>query len=104
MRFVGYATPEDTLQSLFWAGHNHDFTNLLQAFVPEKAQLLQTQFEAGGAESFFQKADSLIDIRILDRKQGTDGTVVLSVEIVPGESPEHVPFRQVNGQWRAEGF
>ena len=44
-QFLGYSTPEDTIQSVLWAMQNRDFTNLLQAMTPESAKKLQAQVQ-----------------------------------------------------------
>jgi hypothetical protein len=105
-RFVGYNTPDDTLQSLLWAVQNHDLTNLLQAFTPEIAKEYREQ--AGESpqsiEHFWSESAALVGIGIVGRKQdASDGSITAEMEVVPGEDGPRMTFRQVNGQWKIAG-
>src|SRR5262249_46586915 len=37
-KWLGYNTPEDTLQSLFWAAQNHNLEKFLEGLAPEAAE------------------------------------------------------------------
>lgn len=105
-RMVGYSTPDDTLQSLLWAIQNHDLTNALQAFAPERTENLRAK--AGetpeSIEEFFSEAAGLVGVRIVNREQdASDGSLTVQVEVVPGEPGPRITFRQINGQWRIAG-
>ncbi|MGO8927397.1 MAG: hypothetical protein ACLQU3_10975 [Limisphaerales bacterium] len=105
-RFVGYNTPDDTLQSLLWAVQNHDLTNVLQAFTPEIAARLRAQVGESpeSIEDFWQKSVGLIGCRIVSRETDpSDGSITAEVEVVPGQSGPRPTFRQINGQWKMEG-
>jgi len=102
-RFVGYNTPEDTLQSVLWAARSHDLTNILQAFAPEVAEQLRAQ--AGESpqslEEFWSKSAGLVGMRIVSRKpEASDGSITVEVEVAPGVPNAEVTFRQINGQWK----
>lgn len=102
-RFVGYNTPEDTLQSVLWAARSHDLTNILQAFAPEVAEQIRAQ--AGESpqslEDFWSKSAGLVGMRIVSRKpEASDGSVTVEVQVAPGETNGEVTFRQINGQWK----
>jgi len=102
-RFVGYNTPEDTLQSVLWAARNHDLTNVLQAFAPEVAEQIRAQVGESpeSIEDFWSKSAALVGLRIVNRKQETgDGSITAEVEVVPGMPNAEVTFRQINGQWK----
>jgi len=107
-RNMGYSTPENTLQSMLWAMENHDLTNFLQAFAPERTENLRAN--AGetpeSIEEFFSEAAGLVGVRIVNREQdASDGSLTVQVEVVPGEPGPRITFRQINGQWRiAEPF
>jgi hypothetical protein len=105
-RMVGYNTPEDTLQSLLWGLQNHDLTNVLQAFAPDRAEKLRAQ--AGQSrqsiEDFFSQAAGFVGMRVAKREpQASDGTLAVEVEVVPGESGPRITFRRIDGQWRIVG-
>ena len=104
-RLVGYATPEDTVQSFLWALQQRNFTNLLQTMTPEVAQKLQTMVEQSGrsSEEFFKDSEVLPGLAIRGRENLPDGSVQLQVEMVPGVPPEKFLVRNVNGQWKLAG-
>jgi hypothetical protein len=105
-RMVGYNSPDDTLQSLLWAARNHDLTNILQAFTPERAEEIRAQ--AGESresiEDFFSKSTALVGMRVVKRDQAaSDGSVAVEVEVMPDMPPAQISFRQIDGQWKIAG-
>ena len=105
-RMVGYKSPDDTLQSLLWAVHSHDLTNVLQAFTPDSAEQIRAQ--AGESREaiadFFSKSAALVGMRIVKRGQeASDGSVAVEVEVMPDMPPAQISFRQINGQWKIAG-
>jgi hypothetical protein len=101
-RMVGYGTPEDTIQSLLWAVRNHDWTNTLQAFTPERAQAIHevTAHSGRSIADLFQDAGTLVGARILTRQRRPDGAIQTQIEVLPGLPPVEMLFLQVNGQWK----
>ncbi len=102
-RMVGYNTPEDTLQSLLWAMHNHDLTNVLQALTPEQAEQLRAH--AGGSressEDFFRTTAGFVGMRVVKREQeANDGSITLELEVIPGMPGPRIKFHQINSQWK----
>jgi hypothetical protein len=105
-RMVGYNTPDDTLQSLLWAVQNHDLTNVLQAFTPERAEQLQAEARQSDqfTEDFFRDSAAFVGMAIVGRKQDTnDGSIEVEVEVLPGMPLEGFNFRQINGHWKIAG-
>ena len=105
-RMVGYNTPDDTLQSLLWATQNHDLTNLLQAFTPERAEQLQAKARQSdqSTEDFFRDSAAFVGMAVVGRKQDTnDGSIDVEVEVLPGMPHAEISFRQINGQWKIAG-
>jgi hypothetical protein len=103
-RMVGYNTPDDTLQSMLWAMHNRDFTNLLQALTPEAVRQIQAQATRSGRglESFFQGTEIIPGFNIVSREPQPDGSISLKAEIAPGLPFVPVKLRQINGEWKME--
>jgi hypothetical protein len=101
-RFMGYSSPENTIQSLLWSIQNHDLTNMLQSFSPEKSEQLMAEVAESKRppENFFQDAGALPGMGILSRKQLPDGSVELQVEMAPGLNPAPIRMRQFGGQWK----
>jgi hypothetical protein len=104
-KWLGYNSPEDTLQSLFWAVQNHDLDKLLEAFTPETAQQFREaiRLTSSSAEQFFKskETDMPPGFRISERRQNEDGTIQLQVEVAPDIPGEPFIFRQIGGQWKA---
>lgn len=104
-QMAGFSTPENTLQTLLWAIHNHDLTNLLQALTPDRAEQMRTRVDQTNESiaEFFHNAAGFIGMGILSRTQDTqDGSIALEVEVIPGTPHEKITFRQVNGEWKID--
>lgn len=102
-RNVGYATPENTIQSLLWAIKNRDSLSLLQAFVPENAKQLKERMKSlSSTEDFFKEYEVLPGMHVLGKEAGADGAEVLTIEFMPGVA-EQLTFQQFEGQWKLVG-
>jgi hypothetical protein len=99
-RFVGYGTPDDTLQSFLWALHNRNLTNLLQALTPGSAKLLQSQTES--MDSFLEQMQALVGMSITEREQLPDGGMALKVQVLPELPPANITFRNTNREWKMD--
>jgi hypothetical protein len=105
-QMVGYASPQDTIQSFLWAMQKHDFNTVLQSFTPEAAQSMQAQFQQPGhsVDDFFRGSEALVGIGISEQKQLPDGSIEAKVQMGLADfSAPSVVFRQVNGQWKVAG-
>ena len=107
-KFVGYNSPEDTMQSQLWAMQNRDVSVLLNSYEPEfKKKLEEIFLKQSSVETLFKSADAIPGMHILGKVDGpaTDGEVVLMVQIMPGQEPQQLRFKQIGGQWKmASGF
>ena len=106
-KFLGYNTPEETIQSFLWAIQNRDAAKFLEAFSSEKAKQLEARMESRESiEDFFKESNSLPGMHIIGREAGENGEIVLKVEIMPGDEPQpKIRFKQIGGQWKmASGF
>jgi hypothetical protein len=103
---LGFNTPEDTLQTFYWAIHNRDITTLTQAFGPEMLKQLQRQIEKSGrtGADFFKGSENIPPMRVLDREQLPGGSVKLKVGNLPGAEPaeQTIHFQFINGQWKLD--
>jgi len=114
-KWLGYNTPEDTLQSLFWAAQNHNLEKFLEAVTPEAAEELKGRFQKSddpseAAEEFFKEEGLPPGFEVIEREQLGDGAIGLRIHIVrplsgaePGvavDSSEPVRFEQIAGQWK----
>jgi hypothetical protein len=100
---AGYNTPEDTMESLLWALQHGDFTNFLQAFSPEVAQVFPIQTQEAWTNAMNDFHEQFTGLSILGRRELPDGRVELTVKLAghdEAEQPLH--FKQVNGQWKLQ--
>jgi hypothetical protein len=105
-RMMGYNTPDDTLQSLLWAIQNHDLTNFFQAFTPEIAEKGRATVGESPQviEDLFTQVEGFVGIRILKREPDAyDNSIVVEMEVVPGDPVKRTTFSPVNGQWKISG-
>lgn len=104
MKWLGYNSPEDTVQSLFWAMQNHDLDKFMEAFTPEAAQRFReaAHLASDSAEQFFKSQEMEMPpvFRIAERKQNDDGTIRLEVQVALDAPGEQLFFRQIGGQWK----
>jgi hypothetical protein len=103
-QFMGYSTPENTMQSMLWAINNHDFTNLLLAFAPELQQEFQARLSQTNQpiEELWQEAESMPGFRVAGREAGADGSVILKLEMAPGTQAMPMRFRAYGGLWKVD--
>jgi hypothetical protein len=112
-KWVGYNTPEDTLQSLFWAAKNRNVEKFLEGLTPETAGELKDQI--GKSENHAQAIESILEsatlpplFEIVGREQLADGSIGLKIQIVNGnadesrsvDTSEPLGFKQIGGQWK----
>jgi hypothetical protein len=101
-RFVGYATPQATLESFLWAMQNRDPAALARAMTPETAQLFHLQDPAASTAGFFKQFDALIGLGIIGTQPGADGSIKAQVLLLPGIPPEEFLFQNVAGEWKLQ--
>jgi hypothetical protein len=114
-KWLGYNTPEDTIQSIFWAAQNHNLEKFLEAITPEAAEDFKKLFKDSdnpeeAAKKFFEQEGFPSGFRITGREQVANGGVALRVQVLkplssaePGvemDSSEPVRFEQIGGQWK----
>lgn len=112
-RWVGYNSPEDTLQSLLWAAKNRNVEKFLEGLTPESAGELRNQIAKSdnsnqAIESFLESADLPPLFEVIGREQLADGSTGLRVQIVTTngagsqsiDTSEPLGFRLIAGQWK----
>ncbi len=100
-QFVGYSTPENTVQSLLWAFQNRDITNIARAFAPDKAESMLEQIAKDPDP--FKDAPNMPGMRIVNQELMPDGRMNVEIELIPNQPPQKMPFRQINGEWKIDG-
>ncbi len=110
--YVGYATPENTIQSFLWALRNNDLTNVLVALTPEAAARLQAEIARSGRgpEEFFKATEAIPGMAIQAPRTEGDGSVRVHVEVLPAGTnaaganthSEDFRLRSINGEWKLD--
>lgn len=101
-RFVGRATPRDTLESFFAAVRQRDTNLLFQVLDASSGQDIRTTLEGQGAEKTFANLGFLPGFRVRNVEEQPDETARVEVEFDPrsGAATESLTFQRVNGEWR----
>ena len=104
-QFLGYSTPENTVQSWLWAIQNHDLERVLQALTPADAKTLQAGIRASGdPDGFFKGVGAIPGLAIQSRQTMPDGSEELLVYIAPQVPPQKLQLQLVNGEWKMSRF
>jgi hypothetical protein len=110
--FRGYATPEGTIESFFWAKANGNRAVILEAVSPEMQPEVQkqwTQWESEGRD-FVQEMNKskAEEFRIADRRQLSDDEIVVTLYTSRPADDGHIFFNEfgpavlqrIGGQWK----
>ncbi|MGC3958154.1 MAG: hypothetical protein QM813_09510 [Verrucomicrobiota bacterium] len=100
---LGFNSPEDALQSFLWGIEHRDLPTVMKFFGPEEAKQMATRLEReGSTDEFWKEAGVVPGLQVTDRKQQDDGTVALTVQIIPNDDSavSKMLFKQFDGQWR----
>jgi hypothetical protein len=123
-KFVGYDSPQNTLQTFLWALHHKNYPTLLHTMVPELVESLQ---RAEGTPGFsrgkiFESSEAIIGLGIINLvKVNPDGSpegiptnsgdgktlegasaLQAQVQIAPDVPLQLIIFRRVAGEWKME--
>ena len=111
-KWLGYSTPENTLQSFLWAKKNHDLSKYLEALTPDKAdeakEMLQNSTRT--PEQLFGDKELPPAYRIAKRQERdpmVDGRfeyTEFEIQIAPDIPTETLTFQQIEGQWKLRSF
>lgn len=112
-KWLGYSTPEDTIQSLLWALKNHNMEKFLEGLAPEDAQEVKNRVQNSNnhldeaIEAFFKEEASPPGLEIIGREQVADDSVALRIRtLMPdarngsADSSESLQFKRIGGQWK----
>ena len=105
-RNLGYATPEATLETFFWAMQNRDFGRLVESCTPEVAAKFKRDLERGGKseKEFIDIIDRIGGFYIVERTVVREDFVELTVVMLRGNDAKSSPmqFQRINGEWKSE--
>jgi hypothetical protein len=113
LAFAGYATPEATLQSMFWAANNGDSDQLFACFSPEDQAAIgkepngRKNFDAGVKKS--AQAQSIKGLQVMARKVLADDQVELKFKLDFASPPKNgerdkgfaiCSFVKIGSEWK----
>ena len=116
LAFAGYATPEATLQSMFWAANSGDGDQLFACFSPEDQAAIgkepngRKNFDAGVKKN--AQAQSIKGLQITARKVLADDQVEFKFKLDFASPPNNgerdkgfaiCPFVKIGGEWKLRG-
>lgn len=103
---AGFATPEATVQTFFWASATKDFKSLVECMSGRERERFEKELREssdGGAKKFEKDFAVLADMqgfRIAERKQITEDKVELHIQAAAGGHAIPMPLQRVNGEWK----
>ncbi len=105
--FAGYATPEATLQTVWWAQTHKDKTALLDAFAPESRAAFEKMF-AGKSDDEFMSAKlasirQVEGFRILRNHADSDDQVSMTVYVDGADNWQQFQMRRIQNEWKISG-
>lgn len=107
LNFAGYATPEATLQTLFWAVKQGDVESIKKCFTPETQKKMAEQPADELRGEIERMSKRFQGIRVAARKVVSGGEIHLGAQInvADRETPDEAafPFKLIGGEWRLDG-
>src|SRR5260221_7345995 len=101
---VGFAAPENTVQTFVWAISNGNPEQFVQCFTPESARRLEQhpdQFrkEFFGETNPFRKVNGF---RIAERTSVAEGKMRLGIQMVANGAVMPLDLRRVGNEWKID--
>jgi len=103
---AGFATPEATVQTFFWAIANKDVTALAECVTGDARKSMEEELQrsaAGGGKPFeehFGPLAKMQGFRIAEKKQLSDDKVELSIQAAAGGRAMPMRLQLANGEWK----
>lgn len=105
--FVGYATPEATLQSAIFSMSQGDLQTFMASMSPEEAQRVQRSFEGKSPEQVAQEGQresaKIKSFQILAREELAPDRVVLQVYADGEDRVQRVLMQKIGEEWKWAG-
>ena len=109
--FAGYATPEATAQTLFWAlreGNTNTFQAYLEGFTPELRMKLENEAKSRGTNAFAELAahemGGVTRYRILKRVTLSDTEARLQIQFGGSKGPvQTLTLEKIGNEWKCAG-
>jgi len=102
---AGFATPEATVQTFFWAIANKDITALAECVTGDARKSMEEELQrsaAGGKpfEEHFGPLAKMQGFRIAEKKQLSENRVEVSIQAAAGGRSMPMRLQLVNGEWK----
>jgi DNA repair exonuclease SbcCD ATPase subunit len=101
---AGFATPEATVQTFFWAVANKDFRALAECATGDARKDMEVQMqriaEGDQFENQFEPLAQMQGFRIAEKKQISATTVELGIQASAGGRAMPMRLQLVNGEWK----
>jgi TolA-binding protein len=103
LSFAGYATPEATLQTMFWAAKQGDFDAAMKCFSDEARKEMVGESPEDVRRGMEEMVKRFQGLRIAARRVISADEIQLGIQLSQGnDTPEEetIPFKLVGGEWR----
>jgi cell division protein FtsB len=104
---AGFATPEATLQTFFWAAQQGDLQRLAECMTPESRRGFEKEFEGKTDEQRrkmfeegFARVLRIPGYRVAERQQTSDDKVTLSLQAAAGGRTIQFPVQRIGNEWK----
>lgn len=102
---AGFATPEATVQTFFWAIANNDLRALAECMGGSDRDRIERALQEGGerakqVEKDFAELGGMQGFRIAEKKQISEDKVELGLQAAAGGQVMPMPLRRFNGEWK----
>ena len=102
---AGFATPEATVQTFFWAIANKDITSLAECVTGDARKSMEEELQrsAAGGKAFeesFGPFAKMQGFRIAEKKQLSENKVELSIQAAAGGRAMPMRLQLEHGEWK----
>jgi hypothetical protein len=102
---AGFATPEATVQTFFWAIANKDITALAECVTGDERKSMEREMqrsiaEGKSLEDQFEPLAKMQGFRIAEKKQLSENKVELSIQAATGGRAMPMRLQLVDGEWK----
>jgi hypothetical protein len=102
---AGFATPEATVQTFFWAIANKDITALAECVTGDARKSMEEELQrsAAGGKAFEENFGPLAKMqgfRIAEKKQLSENKVEVSIQAAAGGRAMPMRLQLVDGEWK----
>jgi len=107
---AGFATPENALQTFFWAVREGDLAMLAECVPPQARQHFIHLNEPGNEQERDRTLAEVrgliagVGIRVVDRESTDDGKATVGIQAAAGGAIMKLQFRRFGAEWKVKDF